>query len=311
MTENPRRDPTVSVVMPAWNAARTVSSAVRSALAQTVADLEVIVVDDGSTDATAGVVRAIEDSRVRVVSQANRGLPAARNAGIAAARGAFVALLDSDDLLLPTFLEKSLQALADTPNPGFAYTDAYVFDALSGRLRRRSAMARSNPPVPPPEDPGDFLTAMMRCNFVYVSATIPRHVLADVGGFDESRRSSEDYELWLRILLAGYRAAWVPGRHALYRKHPGQMSKNLVTMTQSLAAVYDDLPEHAMPTDEHRRLLARRRRSTHRQLRWFAPLAARVPARALARIRRSRVGEAWYETLPPDVSQAFPDLSAV
>lgn len=267
--------------------------------------------DDGSTDETAEIVRSIEDSRVRVVSQANRGLPSARNAGIAASRGAFVALLDSDDLLLPTYLEKSLDALANTPNPGFAYTDAYVFDAASGRLRRRSAMARSNPPVPPPPDPSEFLSAMMRCNFVYVSTTIPRHVLADVGGFDESRRSSEDYELWLRILLAGYRAAWVPGRHALYRKHSGQMSKNLVTMTQSLAAVYDDLPDHAMPTAEHRRLLARRRRSTHLQVRWFAPLAARVPAGALARIKRSRVAEAWYETPPPDVARAFPDLSAV
>ena len=205
----------MSVVIPAYNAAATVAASVRSALAQTLEQIEVIVVDDGSTDDTAAVVDALGDPRVRIVSQANRGLPSARNAGIAASRGELIALLDSDDLLLPGYLALSREAIARTPQAGFAYTDAYVFDADTGRVRERSAMSRSNPPVPPPQDPGLFLAAMMRCNFVYVSTVIPRRVLDDVGGFDERRRSSEDYELWLRILLAGYRAAWVPGCQAL------------------------------------------------------------------------------------------------
>ena len=121
-------------------------------------DLEVIVVDDGSSDETGGVAAAIPDPRVRVVSQSNRGLPAARNAGIAASRGQYVAFLDSDDLLLPRYLELSRDALQRTVNPGFAYTDAYVFDVVSGKLRERSAMARSNPPTPPPDDPGEVIS---------------------------------------------------------------------------------------------------------------------------------------------------------
>ncbi len=308
-----RTDPGVgfSVVIPSYNAGRTVSSSITSALRQTVDDLEVIVVDDGSTDGTAEIAAAIPDPRVRVVSQPNRGLPAARNAAIAAARGRYVSLLDSDDLLLPRYLELCREALERTPNPGFAYTDAYVFDAVTGRLRLRSAMSRSNPPIPPPDDPGDFLAALMRSNFVFVSATIPRRVLDEVGRFDESRTSSEDYDLWLRILLAGYRAAWVPGYQALYRKHPGQMSQNLVTMARSLAAVYDGIPDGAMPTDAHRRLLERRRRSAHLQLRWFAPFAARVPPALVATLKRAGVGESWHATLPPDVADAYPDLSAV
>ena len=300
-----------SVVIPAYNAARTVSSAVTSVLRQTVADLEVIVVDDGSSDETAAVAAAVPDARVTVVSQANRGLPAARNAGIAQAQGRYVAFLDSDDLLLPRYLELSGEALERTAGAGFAYTDAYVFDEVSGRLRERSAMARSNPPTPPPDDHGEFLAALMRSNFVYVSTTVPRKVLDDVGAFDESLTSAEDYDLWLRILLSGYRAAWVPGRQALYRKHPGQMSKNLVTMARNLAAVYDRIPDTELPSATHRRLLAQRRRSAHLQLRYFAPLARRVPLGLIAALKRAGVAEAWYETPPPDVAQAYPDLTAV
>ncbi len=307
----PAADVTFSVVIPAYNAARTVSSAITSALRQTVADLEVIVVDDGSSDGTADVAAAIADPRVRIVSQPNRGLPAARNAGIAAARGRHISLLDSDDLLLPRYLDLSRQALERTPSPGFAYTDAYVFDPVTGRVRQRSAMSRSNPPVPAPEDPGEFLAAMLECNFVYVSTTIPRQVLSAVGGFNEHRTSSEDYELWLRILLAGYRAAWVPGRQALYRKHSGQMSKKLTTMAVSLAAVYDDLPAEAMPSEAHRRLLAQRRRSAHLQARYFAPVAGLIPPPLLAMVKRTGLGDSWYETPPPEVAEAYPDLTAV
>jgi GT2 family glycosyltransferase len=302
---------TFSVVIPAYNAARTVSSAITSVFRQTVANLEVIVVDDGSSDDTGGVAAAIQDPRLRVVSQSNRGLPAARNAGIAEARGQYVTFLDSDDLLLPRYLELSREALERTVNPGFAYTDAYVFDAVSGKLRERSAMARSNPPTPAPDDPGEFLAMLMRSNFVYVSTTVPRRVLDDAGGFDERLTSSEDYDLWLRILVAGYRAAWVPGRHALYRKHPGQMSKNLVTMARNLATVYDGVPDAALPTEAHRRLLARRRRSARLQARYVAPVIRRVPLELIATIKRAGAGESWHETTPHEVAEAYPDLTEV
>ena len=147
-----------------------------------MSNLEVVVVNDGSTDATADAVNRIADPRVRLVSQANRGLPAARNAGIRASHGIYIAFLDSDDLLLPDFLECGLEALSARLNPGFAYTDAYVLDEANGRLRQSSAMAPFDPPIPPPESNPEFLAALMRINFVYVSTIVPRMSSTPLGG---------------------------------------------------------------------------------------------------------------------------------
>lgn len=299
--------PSVSVVVPAFNAARTVGASVASALAQTVQDLEVIVVDDGSTDVTAEVVRQIRDPRVRLISQANRGLPAARNAGIAAGRGSYVAFLDSDDLLLPDFLACGFDALSARANPGLGYTDAYVLDDAHRRLRQSSAMAPFDPPVPPPQRNHEFLAELMRINFVYVSTIVPRAVLDAVGGFNEARTSCEDYDLWLRIVAAGYEPAWFPGRHAIYRLHAGQMTRNAKRMARNLAEVYEQLPLDAMPTPRHRQLLLARRRRARLDVRVVAPLKSLVPDRAMRALRSTK--NRWYGTPPPEVAQAFPALS--
>ncbi|MGN6868370.1 MAG: glycosyltransferase family 2 protein [Solirubrobacteraceae bacterium] len=307
MSERPR----FSIVMAAFNAAATVHSAIGSVLAQTIPDLELIVVNDGSTDGTAEALARVTDPRVRILSQPNRGPAAARNAGIGQARGDYVAFLDSDDLLMPTYLERSEQTLRGTPGAGFAYTDAYVFDDITGNVRRRSAMARNRPPEPPPTDRAAFLLELLRRNFIYVAATVPREVLERVGGFDESLKGPEDYELWLRILVRGYGAAWIPGRQALYRKHGSQLSRNLVTMTRSLLAMYDGLSMEDMPSTAHRQLLERRRRETKRQLIVLSRFGRLVPVGLVGRLKRAGVGESWYDGAPPEVSAAFPDLTAV
>src|SRR5215203_2614836 len=103
--------PLVSAVVPAYNASRTVVEAVNSVLTQTVRDLEVIVVDDGSRDDTADVVRSIDDPRVSLITKQNEGASSARNAGIRAARGRYVAFLDADDLWLRSKLERQLDVL--------------------------------------------------------------------------------------------------------------------------------------------------------------------------------------------------------
>jgi hypothetical protein len=89
------------------------------------------------------------------------------------------------------------------------------------------------------------------------------------------------------------------------------MSKNLVTMARNMARVYDRVPDAALPSEAHRRLLAQRRRSAHLQLRYLAPLAGRVPLGLIATLKRAGVAEAWYQTPPPEVAEAYPDLAAV
>ena len=253
----------LSCVIPAHNAERTVGAALRSVLRQTEPVAEVIVVDDGSTDGTVDVVAGIGDSRIRLISQANAGSAAARNAGVAAASGDCLGFLDSDDLWLPSYVQRAVVALEASANPGFAFTDAWVFRPGSGRVRRSTAMAV---PSSLPDDRESFLVALLRRNFVFVSATVPASVLATVGGFDERLRGSEDYDLWLRIVLAGFEPVWMGGPLALYRQHRDQMSRSIVAMKRATADAYRGLSADAMPSETVRQVLLDRREAAQREL---------------------------------------------
>ncbi len=304
----------LSVVIPAFNAAATIRSAVGSALRQTVSVLEVIVVDDGSSDATPQVVSAIADRRVRLISQANGGPSAARNAGIAAARGEWVAFLDSDDLWLPRYVETATAALTAAPRPGFAYTDAYVFDAGRRQIRVQTAMDAI---VPPPPDRESFLVALLRRNFVFTSATVPAAVLEAVGGYDETLRLSEEYDMWLRILIAGFDAVWMGGPLAIYRMHPGQTSRQILALNRTAARVYHGLRVQDMPSDEARQALLDQRATGDREVAIVAGEAG--VASLIRRVRnvlgviRNRAGLtfSWHHEPPAEITEAFGDLRTV
>ncbi|MDI6720735.1 MAG: glycosyltransferase family A protein, partial [Methanomicrobiales archaeon] len=137
--------PKVSVVMPLFDKARHVGAAVRSVLSQTETDFELIVVDDGSTDGSAAVVRQFGDPRIRLVTQKNMGAAHARNRGIAEARADLVAFLDADDRWLPEFLHTILRLRAQYPNAG-AYATAYCVCRPDGTLREADLAAL--PPTP-------------------------------------------------------------------------------------------------------------------------------------------------------------------
>jgi glycosyltransferase involved in cell wall biosynthesis len=311
------REPLFSVVVPAFNAEATVASALTSALGQTLTDLELIVVNDGSTDGTAAIVEKVHDPRVRLLSQSNRGLPAARNAGIAVARGRYIAFLDSDDLWLPRYLDLAEQALASTVRPGFAYTDAYAFDPVTGEVRCRSVSGNEQPGA---SEPGGhaFLLELIRRNFIFVSTIVPSAVLAAVGGFDEGANAAEDYQMWLRIAVSGYDVAWMPGNNALYRMHENQMTRDKLRILRGDLRALNAIRIEDMPTPAHRELLALRRRDTEREisiLEGNGPAivsSARRLRRRLGRLReRAGLGEQWTKSLPPDVASVFPDLTAV
>jgi len=227
------KEPTFSIVIPAYNAARTVEATLRSVLAQTEGDFEAIVVDDGSTDATTQRVRAISSERVRLVRQPNGGLAAARNAGVGAARGVFVSFLDSDDLWLPTYLAEMRGALEDRPEVAIAYTDAWVWHESIQRFGRETIVAPVAPPAAPPDDPAELFRSLVARNYFYVSTTVRREVLAQVGGFDQSVSPSEDWDMWLRIAERGYRASRAAPVLAIYRMRAGSLSSNRAVMLEA------------------------------------------------------------------------------
>jgi glycosyltransferase involved in cell wall biosynthesis len=307
-------EPAFSVVIPSYNTAATIVPTVRSVLAQTFSEFEVIVADDGSTDSTVDVVSSLADARVRVLDLDHRGAAAARNAGIAAARGRFVSFLDSDDLWLPRYLELMNATLERNPDAGFAFTDAWVVDAVTGRVRRTSVV-RSPTAAAPPSDPGEFLTSLIRINFVFTSASVRRAVLERVGGFDETLPAGIDYELWLRIAAHGFRGVRAPGLLAVYRAgRAGSISSSQRRVVQGLIEVYRTVAErHPVSADDRRlalELLAGRQeelaalngdRSPRSVWLRLYPRLARVKQVLLRQ-------EGWYATPPSELVAAFPDL---
>ena len=308
MRANP---PTFSIVTPAFNAERTIGPAIRSALAQTREDFELLVVDDGSTDRTAEIIRSFSgDPRIVVIASENRGPAGARNLALAQARGRYVSLLDSDDLYLPMYLAEVEEALRQNPDAGFAFPDAWVLDDRSGRVRRTCTLADYPPPL---AAPAAWLRQLMTYNVVHCMAMIPSDVLGRVGPFDERLRAAMDYELWLRIAAHGYRAVRVDRPLGIYRVTPqsitsqrGLVVENVCKLCRIVAEEYD--------VDEEVRTLARRRREgleiVHAALQdrasWRARLhrARRVARRLLAvgtrRLRRRRM---WYRTPPAELDE--------
>ncbi len=183
--------PAVSVVIPTWNRAASVRRAIDSVLAQDFTDLEVIVVDDASTDDTAQAVRGIADGRVRLLEQpVNQGVSAARNRGIAAARAPLIAFLDSDDIWLPGKLSRQVALMDASPGRvGMVYT---------GIENRTPDGARSEAPT----WRGDVFARLMQMNGIHGGAStsmMRREVFDMVGGFDTTLPAIEDYEMWVRI----------------------------------------------------------------------------------------------------------------
>ncbi len=199
--------PAVSVVIPAYNRASTIRPAIESVLRQSISDIEVIIVDDGSTDETADVAEAMDDPRLRVLRQPhNSGAAAARNAGVAAARGALVAFQDSDDEWLPLKLEKQLALLRRLDRPVAVYCGMLVVVGLGedpGRGGRRGQLDYL-PTLTLSGVDGDILPQLLRRSFVSTQTLIaPRETLRAIGGFDETLPALEDWDCALRLAQRG------------------------------------------------------------------------------------------------------------
>ncbi len=211
--------PDVSVVIPAFNAARTINAALESVFAQTYQRFEVIVVDDGSADATAERVAAWGD-RVVYVRQPNGGPGRARNVGIDRARGRLIAILDADDGWMPRKLERQVAYFDRFPETGLVHGRTLI-DATP--LVAIASADDSAPLDPAPLPPAHLFTEVFHGSIVIqaLTAMARRDVVLDVGGFDERREIHvEDWDLWLRI-AARYPIGFLPTLLAVYRPGGG------------------------------------------------------------------------------------------
>jgi hypothetical protein len=210
------RPPAFSIIIPAYEVADVIGDAIESALTQTVPPREIVVCDDGSTD---GLERALAPYRGRIVllrNERNRGESSAKNAAARAASAEFVAILDADDVYFPDRLEALGELAAERPDLDILTTDAYL--ELDGERLRRCY--------------GDTWTfevdnqrqEILVRNFIFGLAAVRRSRMIEVGGFDESIRWTEDWDLWARLILGGARAGAVDEPLALYRLRESSLS---------------------------------------------------------------------------------------
>jgi glycosyltransferase involved in cell wall biosynthesis len=185
--------PLVSVIIPTYNRNALIKEAVESVLAQTLGDLEVLVVDDGSTDNTRKVIDAITDKRVKSFFKENGGVSSAKNIGLKNATGEYIAFLDSDDLWNPDYLDTMISALKKNQQYGVAYTtlDQYYTDGrVAKKYRAKYCIS------------GRVTCKFFYVNFIWIPGVIVRKKLMDGFSFDETLRSCGDIDFILRFSLA-------------------------------------------------------------------------------------------------------------
>lgn len=229
----------VSVIIPAYNAERFIRESVDSALAQTHRDVEVIVVDDSSTDDTQQILRQY-GSRIKVLHQRNAGAATARNTGAKIATGDWLALLDADDLWEPTKLERQLAVTTST----CSYTNRSNFGSRGDVPELQSDITAMH-------DGDLFLPLLLEGNFMTNSSVmVRRHVFERLGGFTRQLTNAEDWDLWLRI-AEHHRVSYCPEPLVRYRFHNGGKSRN---NHQAMAVARRAVVARALSTQRGQRL---------------------------------------------------------
>lgn len=228
--------PLVSTVIPVFNGAKFVCRCIESVLAQTYRPIEVIVIDDGSTDESATLLRAYGE-RIRVIAQSNSGVSVARNVGIQTARGEFIAFLDQDDWWQPTKTSRQIDLFLADSTVGLVHTDVAHFDEPTGRYVGRLNHGRSEVLI------GHCYDRLLMGNAIFNSSVVVRRsILKQVGGFSTeiNRNTIQDYDLWLRIARVAP-LAFVPEALTTYCLHPDQGMWNVRDSLMEEAKLLDRL----------------------------------------------------------------------
>lgn len=204
--------PLVSIIIPCFNGAAFVAEAIQSVLSQSLQAIEIIVVDDGSTDHSREIVASFGEQVVRVAPGSTNGPAAARNAGLAAARGTYIKFLDADDWLAPGCIARQVHHLSALGPDAFVVGRCFRSEEHSGDMAPHSPRDRTLPRALPIEQ--IILDAPLLGAMLY-----RRMILQDIGGFDERLRYREDFDLFMRLLISGATPAFTPEVALFYRNH--------------------------------------------------------------------------------------------
>ena len=272
--------PVVSVIIPCYNQGRFLADAIESVLGQTYQRVEIVVVNDGSTDCTENVAASFPS--VRCISQGNRGLAEARNTGFAHSSGAFVVFLDADDRLLPHAISRGAAMLREEPALGF----------VAGHSRFITAQGVPMPTGQPIRPGGDGYLALLRRNSIRNPAMVMfrREALDDVGGFDRRVNACADYDMYLRIARQ-HPVRFYSDVIAEYRKHGSNMSLDAALMLRQLRRVMRQQRDHlTTPTRREAWDEGLRNAATYYGDLLTTQMRARVRA-------RSGMGRTWWDLL--------------
>jgi len=214
--------PSVSIIIPVYNAEKYISETIESVRAQTYTDWEIIAVDDGSTDGSTKILKKYEQQlsqQFYVIVQQNSGVSVARNTAIKVSKGKYIAFLDHDDLWLPKKLEKQVDLLDSNMDLGMVYSDFYVINSSEKRIKKSI--------LPYSLQRGNIFNELFYQNFIgLLTVIIRKDILDKVGLFSPKYEIAEEYDLFLRI-AEHYPIDFVDLQLAKYRIHDGNDSKNI------------------------------------------------------------------------------------
>ncbi len=217
--------PTFSVVIAAYNAAGFIGAAIESVLHQSVGAHEIVVCDDASTDETVKIVQAYDSHVTLLRSERNRGCAASRNEALRAASGDFIVILDADDRFLPERIEALGEAARERPDLDILTTDAYV--EVDGKTVGRYYGPHWAFEIE------DQRSEILRRNFVFIAAATRREAVLAAGSFDDTKRRTEDWDLWIRMIFSGSMVGCVDAPLAVYADRPDSVSSDHPRMVRS------------------------------------------------------------------------------
>jgi len=222
--------PLVSVIIPTYNGSRFIRETIQSVLDQTYNNLEIMVVDDGSTDDTSLIVKSVTDQRITYIQQKNAGVSPARNHGIAVSKGDYIAFLDHDDVWLPCKLEKQLSLFEQNPKVALIYSDAFIINEnnfIIGKYSHKIKFFRGR----------IFKELFSSCFITILTVVIKKSVFLEVGPF-LPYKICEDYDLLLKC-AAKYPIDYIDEPLAKYRVHGSNYSKNYETEINECIEIFD------------------------------------------------------------------------